>query len=894
MSIPTVNVLVTVHEQDGSPAVGAQVIAKLMTTERYNGFVVPDEYSGVTNDDGNCTISLFPNELGTEGSEYKFKIIHRNGKTVNVFASIPNYDCSLHQISELDRYELRGAGQILTLEVAGYANDAIMARDNARAAELSTVNYSLEAQGYKNDAEIAANTATTKAAEIVASATIASTKATEASTSASNAATSATAANTAKVAAEGARDLVNSYKVDAQAARDKAQLWAEQTTDVIVETGKYSAKHHAAKAAASATAASTSKDTATTKASEAATSAANAATSASNAAASATAAANSATAANTSASNAAASAGNASTSAATANTKATEAGISATNAANSASAAATSKAGAEAAKDSAVTYSTEAQTASNKAKAWADNNENVYVEGSSYSAKHHAIKAAASATLAATHKTAAADSATSASNSATNAANSATLATTKANAAAVSADTAATHATNAELAAASIGVMSSQGVLLTGQDTIVLDWAYDPILGNVAVYLSGVKQEKASLTFVDQYTIKVGEAVSELTVWEVVSVTMAGESVLTTLRDQAVAARQSAEMYKLPIGSIVIATGTTAPAGCIVGDGTLKSRAAFPDLWAYAQASGNISVDDASWTKGQYSPGDGSTTFRVPNLQDQFIRGASDKRAVGNGEEDAFQGHFHRQRTKANTASGTNIYNGASDGSSFSATVEDVVSDGINGTPRTANETRPKNVAYLMCIKAYDTISDVNVLNAVGIVNDINRLESEKLRKDENINLGVSVAASGTAVDFVGIPEGVKRITVMFDGVRLNGSYDLLVQIGIDGAFETTGYISIAHSYNSTPAVVPNNATSAFVIKSGNTDNAIGGALVLQMSSGSCIATGTFLKADTAGSTNVLCLSAGIKTTDRINCVRIKGVSNSTLIAGTINISWEF
>ena len=52
--------------------------------------------------------------------------------------------------------------------------------------------------------------------------------------------------------------------VDSQAARDKAQDWAEKAEDVEVEIGFYSAKHHALKAALSATTASTAKDDAET------------------------------------------------------------------------------------------------------------------------------------------------------------------------------------------------------------------------------------------------------------------------------------------------------------------------------------------------------------------------------------------------------------------------------------------------------------------------------------------------------------------------------------------------------------------------------------------------------------------------------------------------------
>jgi len=42
------------------------------------------------------------------------------------------------------------------------------------------------------------------------------------------------------------------------------------------------------------------------------------------------------------------------------------------------------------------------------------------------------------------------------------------------------------------------------------------------------------------------------------------------------------------------------------------------------------------------------------------------------------------------------------------------------------------------------------------------------------MKDHSNINLGEAKTATGTFVDFM-IPEGVKRITVMFDGVSTNG-----------------------------------------------------------------------------------------------------------------------
>jgi len=54
---------------------------------------------------------------------------------------------------------------------------------------------------------------------------------------------------------------------------------------------------------------------------------------------------------------------------------------------------------------------------------------------------------------------------------------------------------------------------------------------------------------------------------------------------------------------------------------------------------------------------------------------------------------------------------------------------------------------------------------------------------------------GTAVAATGTSVDFTGIPSWVKRITMMLDVVSTNGSSLLRVRIGPTGGVETTGYV---------------------------------------------------------------------------------------------------
>ena len=58
----------------------------------------------------------------------------------------------------------------------------------------------------------------------------------------------------------------------------------------------------------------------------------------------------------------------------------------------------------------------------------------------------------------------------------------------------------------------------------------------------------------------------------------------------------------------------------------------------------------------------------------------------------------------------------------------------------------------------------------------------------------ESITLGTKTTLSGTAVDFTGIPAGVKQVNVMFKEVSTTGTDRLTVQLGSAGGFETSNY----------------------------------------------------------------------------------------------------
>lgn len=111
--------------------------------------------------------------------------------------------------------------------------------------------------------------------------------------------------------------------------------------------------------------------------------------------------------------------------------------------------------------------------------------------------------------------------------------------------------------------------------------------------------------------------------------------------------------------------------------------------------------------------------GDGSTTFNLPDFTGGVPSGAglstgytqNITRVLGEKQDDAMQGHWHNIASSDGTAGSEKLLGNSSYGTSRTnnQTLENgartIVTDGTNGTPRTANETRMKNVAVYWQIK---------------------------------------------------------------------------------------------------------------------------------------------------------------------------------------------
>jgi microcystin-dependent protein len=138
-----------------------------------------------------------------------------------------------------------------------------------------------------------------------------------------------------------------------------------------------------------------------------------------------------------------------------------------------------------------------------------------------------------------------------------------------------------------------------------------------------------------------------------------------------------------------PVGTIIMHAANTAPDGYIECDGSVLSRTMYKRLFE------TIGVT--------FGAGDGSTTFKIPDMRGYFARGwnngalVDSGRTFGSTQADELRSHFHTVK-KINRQTGTSA-------TGFFA-MDDNGTDGSENTETAGGtETRPKNVALLYIIK---------------------------------------------------------------------------------------------------------------------------------------------------------------------------------------------
>lgn len=151
------------------------------------------------------------------------------------------------------------------------------------------------------------------------------------------------------------------------------------------------------------------------------------------------------------------------------------------------------------------------------------------------------------------------------------------------------------------------------------------------------------------------------------------------------------------------------------------------------------------------------------------------------------------------------------------------------------------------------------------------------------------------VTTSGTAINFTGIPSGVRRISIMFSGVSLSAGGSLTLQIGDSGGLETTGY-SGSYFYVITGTSYSAGLFSFYYVLAniGSTASTFTGTIVLNLENA---ATNTWVIHGILGQgdTNSINFVGGVKSLsaelDRLQISTSAGTA--TFDAGAINISYE-
>lgn len=159
----------------------------------------------------------------------------------------------------------------------------------------------------------------------------------------------------------------------------------------------------------------------------------------------------------------------------------------------------------------------------------------------------------------------------------------------------------------------------------------------------------------------------------------------------------------------VPAGAVNYFAMSSAPSGYIKANGATISRTTYASLFA---AIGTT-----------FGAGDGSTTFAVPDLRGEFLRGWDDARGIdasrslGSFQDQAYLSHSHGITDPGHNHSWS-AYNGSPGGNfgtnyvaglnAFVGYTAYSVNSSVTGITINAAggaETRPRNVALLACIK---------------------------------------------------------------------------------------------------------------------------------------------------------------------------------------------
>lgn len=259
-----------------------------------------------------------------------------------------------------------------------------------------------------------------------------------------------------------------------------------------------------------------------------------------------------------------------------------------------------------------------------------------------------------------------------------------------------------------------------------------------------------------------------------------------------------------AQASALPVGVMVSVPVDKLPPGFLEIDASVKSIAAYPDLAAFLGTAFN---------RGD----EGAGNFRLPESRAEFLRGwdhgrgVDVGRGVGSYQLDAFQGHYHDITGSpaggdAAAGSAQNTLQGTDGTATPGEKVTAPKTDGVNGIPRTASETRPRNLAVMWCIKAWNAPINQGNIDIAALVAIVEALRANGPLAGEARNLRMAVASASATASVTADQLIVEQLGVgqyKLSGLNLSINLASVGAGGMDtGAAPVSGSVGIYVIYN--------------------------------------------------------------------------------------------
>ena len=245
-------------------------------------------------------------------------------------------------------------------------------------------------------------------------------------------------------------------------------------------------------------------------------------------------------------------------------------------------------------------------------------------------------------------------------------------------------------------------------------------------------------------------------------------------------------------MSALPVGAMMPMPKGAVPAGFLEVDGSVQSIAAFPDLAAYLGTTFN---------KGD----EGAGNFRLPDSRGEFLRGwdhgrgVDAGRVIGSWQADMLKSHVHTVNDSSNAGSVVDswVYGDLGNGVTDDAD--------LRTNPTGGAETRPRNMAVMWCIKAWNAPVNQGTVDVAALVAQV-------------VALSARVAALEARPRGIGDGQAWQNVTAS----RVSGTVytnttgrPIFVQV----SFTTGGVYVVVDSVNLTVSAYH----AAFVVPAGST-----------------------------------------------------------------------